>query len=313
MIIRFVRGAGVMAFSAMLLVVAAAAQPASATSATEVQQNPPNWGLDRIDQRTGLDQLYSYETDAKDVTVYVIDSGVDAAHPDFGGRVQPGKDFLSGGTDTSDTNGHGTYLAGVAASKTFGVAKAAKIVPVRVIDAEGGGATDKIIAGIDWVTQNAQQPAVAVLGIGGTPNDQLDTAVRALAAVVPVALPAGGEATDAGGFSPGRVAEALTVGATDARDQVGPTSNYGEVVDLFAPGVDVPGPNAGGNGAKVLSGTSSAAAHVAGVAALYRALHPGATAAEVAKALVDGASVDVLAGVHEGTANRLLYSLSARA
>lgn len=301
MIIRLVRVLGAMALLVLV------AQPASAT---EVQQNPPNWGLDRIDQRTGLDQLYNYETDAKDVTVYVIDSGVDAAHPDFGGRVQPGKDFVNGGADTSDTNGHGTYLAGVAASRTYGVAKAAKIVPVRVIDAQGGGATDKIIAGIDWVTQNAQQPAVAVLGIGGAPNDQLDAAVRALAAVVPVALPAGGEATDAGGFSPGRVTEALTVGATDASDQVGPTSNYGEAVDLFAPGVDVPGPNAGGSGTKVLSGTSSAAAHVAGAAALYRALHPAASAADVAKALVDGASVDVLAGVHEGTANRLLYSVS---
>ncbi|MFK0247654.1 S8 family peptidase [Amycolatopsis azurea] len=299
MITRLVR---VMAALALLVFVA---QPASAT---EVQQNPPNWGLDRIDQRTGLDQLYHYDTDAKDVTVYVIDSGVDAAHPDFGGRVKPGKDFLNGGTDTSDTNGHGTYLAGVAASKSYGVAKGAQIVPIRVIDAQGGGATDKIIAGIDWVTQNAHQPAVAVLGIGGTANDQLDTAVRALAAVVPVALPAGGEATDAGRFSPGRVTEALTVGSTDASDQVGSTSNYGEVVDLFAPGVDVPGPNAGGSGGRVLSGTSSAAAHVAGVAALYRALHPDVAAPDVTKALVDLAAVDVLTGVHQGTANRLLQT-----
>ncbi|WP_410650285.1 S8 family peptidase [Amycolatopsis sp. cmx-4-54] len=295
-----------MAALALLVLVAPPA------SATEVQQNPPNWGLDRIDQRTGLDQLYHYEIEAKDVTVYVIDSGVDAAHPDFGGRVKPGKDFLNGGTDTTDTNGHGTYLAGVAASRTFGVAKGAQIVPVRVIDAQGGGATDKIIAGIDWVTQNAQQPAVAVLGIGGAANDRLDAAVRALAAVVPVALPAGGEATDAGKFSPGRVTEALTVGSTDASDQVGSTSNYGEVVDLFAPGVDVPGPDAGGSGGRMLSGTSSAAAHVAGVAALYRSLHPAASAPDVAKALVDLAAVDVLTGVHEGTANRVLQSPGAQ-
>ncbi|WET83316.1 S8 family peptidase [Amycolatopsis sp. QT-25] len=284
-------------------------QPASAA---EVQQNPPNWGLDRIDQRTGFDQLYHYGTDGKDVTVYVIDSGVDAAHPDFDGRVKPGKDFLDGGTDTTDTNGHGTYLAGLAASRTFGVAKAAQIIPVRVIDAQGGGATDEIIAGIDWVTQNAQQPAVAVLGIGGAANDRLDAAVRALAAVVPVALPAGGEAADAGKFSPGRVTEALTVGSTDASDRVESTSNHGEVVDLFAPGVDVPGPNAGGSGGKVLSGTSSAAAHVAGVAALYRSLHPAVAAPDVAKALVELAAVDVLTGVHEGTANRVLQSPGAQ-
>ncbi|WP_414942097.1 S8 family serine peptidase [Amycolatopsis sp. cmx-11-51] len=303
MIIRLVR------VMAALPLVVLLAQPASAT---EVQQNPPNWGLDRIDQRTGLDQLYHYETDAKDVTVYVIDSGVDAAHPDFVGRVKPGKDFLDGGTDTSDTNGHGTYLAGVAASRTFGVAKGAQIVPVRVVDAQGGGSMNKIIAGIDWVTQNARQPAVAVLGIGGAPNDRLDAAVRALAAVVPVALPAGGEATDAGQFSPARVAEALTVGSTDASDRIDPTSNQGQVVDLFAPGVDVPGPNVGGSGGRLLSGTSSAAAHVAGVAALYRALHPAVSATDVTKVLVDLASADVLTGVHAGTANRLLQSPGAQ-
>jgi subtilisin family serine protease len=238
----------------------------------------------------------------------VIDSGVDAKHPDFQGRVAPGRDFLNGGSDTSDTNGHGTRLAGIAAGKDHGVAKGAQIVPVRVLDQDGGGAIDRIIAGIDWVAQNAQQPAVAVLGIGGVPNDQLDAAVKRLATVLPIAVPAGGETADASGFSPGRVAEALTVGATDAQDRPDQASNFGQDVDLYAPGVDVPGPIAGGTGAGPESGTSMAAAFAAGVAALHLAQHPRATPAEVDDALVAAATPDALKGVPDGTANRLLYA-----
>jgi len=281
---------------------------APAGAAGGVQPDPPSWGLDRIDQHTGLDHAYHYATDASGVTIYVIDSGVDAKHPDFQGRVAPGRDFLNGGSDTTDTNGHGTRLAGIAAGKDYGVAKGAQIVPVRVLDKDGGGATDQIIAGIDWVAQNAQQPAVAVLGIGGVPNDQLDAAVRRLAAVVPVAVPAGSEKADASGFSPGRVAEALTVGATDNQDRPDKASNFGEDVDLYAPGVDVPGPVAGGTGANPESGTSMAAAFAAGAAALYRAQHPEATPDQVDQALVQAATPDALKEVPAGTANRLLYA-----
>lgn len=279
---------------------------APAVAAGGVQAKPPNWGLDRIDAATGLDQVYHYPADASAVTVYVIDTGVDAKHPDFGGRVAPGKDFLDGGSDTTDTNGHGTRLAGIAAGTAYGVAKGAQIVPVRVLDSGGGGATDEIVAGIDWVAQNAQQPAVAVLGIGGVPNDQLDAAVRGLAAVMPVALPAGDQNEDAGGHSPARVTEALTVGSVDVHDKIAGLSNYGQGVDLFAPGVDIPSPVAGGTSAGPYSGTSLAAAFVAGAAALYRAQHPDATPAQVGEALTQGATPDVLTGIPAGTANRLL-------
>jgi subtilisin family serine protease len=279
-----------------------------AVAAGGVQPDPPSWGLDRIDQRAGLDHAYHYAGDASGVTIYVIDSGVDAKHPDFEGRVAPGRDFLSGGSDTSDTNGHGTRLAGIAAGKDYGVAKGAQIVPVRVLDKDGGGATDQIIAGIDWVAQNARQPAVAVLGIGGVPNDQLDAAVKRLAAVVPIAVPAGSETADASGFSPGRVPEALTVGATDVQDHPDKASNFGQDVDLYAPGVAVPGPIAGAAGAGPESGTSMAAAFAAGVAALYRAQHPEAGPEQVDQALVQAATANALQGVPDGTANRLLYS-----
>ncbi|MEU8638822.1 S8 family peptidase [Amycolatopsis sp. NPDC048633] len=290
---------------AVVAVVLAGQTPAVA--ADGVQPDPPSWGLDRIDQRAGLDHAYHYASDASGVTIYVIDSGVDAKHPDFEGRVAPGRDFLNGGSDTSDTNGHGTRLAGIAAGKDYGVAKGAQIVPVRVLDKDGGGATDQIIAGIDWVAQNAQQPAVAVLGIGGVPNDQLDAAVKRLAAVVPIAVPAGSETADASGFSPGRVPEALTVGATDTQDHPDKASNFGQDVDLYAPGVAVPTPIAGGAGAGPESGTSMAAAFAAGAAALYLAQHPEAAPDQVDQALVQAATPDVLKGVPEGTANRLLY------
>ncbi|WP_439386529.1 S8 family peptidase [Amycolatopsis lexingtonensis] len=291
-----------------MLLAAVATVLAGPAAAAGVQPDPPSWGLDRIDQRTGLDHAYHYASDGSGVTIYVIDSGVDANHPDFQGRVAPGRDFLNGGSDTADTNGHGTRLAGIAAGKDYGVAKGAQIVPVRVLDKDGGGATDQIIAGIDWVAQNAQQPAVAVLGIGGVPNDQLDAAVKRLAAVVPIAVPAGSETADASGFSPGRVTEALTVGATDTQDHPDKASNFGQDVDLYAPGVDVPGPIAGGTGAGPESGTSMAAAFAAGVAALYRGRHPEMAPAQVDQALVQAATTDVLKGVPDGTANRLLYA-----
>lgn len=280
---------------------------APAAAAGGVQQDPPSWGLDRIDQRTGLDHAYRYGDDAAGVTIYVIDSGVDAQHPDFQGRVAPGRDFLGGGTDTTDTNGHGTRLAGIAAGRDYGVAKGAQIVPVRVLDKDGGGATEQIIAGLDWVAQNARQPAVAVLGVGGVPNDQLDAAVKRLATVLPIAVPAGSETADASGFSPGRVTEALTVGAIDDQDHPDKASNFGQDVDLYAPGVAVPSPIAGDTTAGPESGTSVAAAFAAGAAAIYLAQHPGSTPAQVDQALVRAATPDALKGVPEGTANRLLY------
>ncbi|QYN16602.1 S8 family peptidase [Amycolatopsis sp. DSM 110486] len=300
---------GLFSATTVFLLVVVGNSPALAASGTQV--NPPSWALDRIDQRTGLDQKYRYESDAADVTVYVIDSGVDAKHPDFQGRVQPGKDFLTTGADTSDTNGHGTRVAGIVAGRSYGVAKAAQIFPVRVLDKDGGGSTDNIIAGINWVAQNAHQPAVAVLGIGGVANEQLDNAVAGLAAVMPTVVPAGEGGEDDSQVSPARVPAALTVAASDVQDQVANFSDFGTPVDLYAPGVDIPAPIAGSSDVGTLSGTSMAAAVVAGAAAVYRSLHPDAAPADVDKALVQAATPDVLKNVPSGTANRLLCTLAA--
>ncbi|AXB49110.1 serine protease [Amycolatopsis albispora] len=272
------------------------------------QPNPPSWGLDRIDQRAGFDQLYRYETRAETVTAYVIDTGVNSL-PDLAGQVLAGKDFVDGDNNAADGNGHGTHLAAIIGGEKYGVAKDVKIVPVRVLDNNGSGTVANVVAGIDWVTKNAAQPAVAVLGVGGSPNTTIDNAVRALAAVVPVAVPAGGSASDAGNFSPARVPEALTVASSDQQDRAASSSNHGPSVDLYAPGVSIPSPTANG-GVRVLSGTSTAAAHVTGAAALYRALHPDASAPQAARAVVDAATKDKLSGVPTGTPNRLLYTLT---
>ncbi|MTD55362.1 S8 family peptidase [Amycolatopsis pithecellobii] len=290
----------------LLLTVAALATAPAAVADPAVQENPPSWGLDRIDQHDGaLDQRYHYDTTADEVTVYVIDTGVDAALPEFEGRVQPGRNFVNGTTETTDGNGDGTRLASIVGGKDFGVAKKVRIVPVKVLDDSGNGTLPGIISGIQWVAQNATQPAVAVLGIGGPGNVPLDNAVKALTAVMPVAVPAGWSATDVSTSSPGRVPEVLTVGATDDHDAIAAKSNFGAGVDLFAPGTAIPTAAPG----DPASGTSMAAAFVAGAAALYRAGHPAATAAEVSRALVDAATPGVLTGLPAGTPNRLLCTV----
>jgi len=293
----------------LLTVAAALALTPAAQADPGRQENPPSWGLDRIDQRDGAtDGLYSYATTADTVTAYVIDTGVDAKQPEFEGRVEQGKNFVEGNDDASDGNGDGTRLASILGGKDFGVAKKVRIVPVRVLDNTGNGRLTNILAGLDWVTKNARQPSVAVLGIGGPVNDALDNAVRQLAGVMPVAVPAGWAGSDAGLSSPGRVAEALTVGATDQANAIAPKSNTGPGIDVFAPGVDISSATIGGPA--TASGTSMAAAFVAGAAALYRAVHPEETPAEVSQAIVDSATQNVLTSVPEGTPNRLLCTVA---
>lgn len=297
------------AISLLLTVAATIAAASPAVADAGRQDNPPSWGLDRIDQRdNATDHLYRYDNTADQVTAYVIDTGVDASQPEFDGRVEPGQNFVDGNTDTSDGNGDGTRLASILGGKDYGVAKKVHIVPVKVLDSSGNGNLVSIITGIGWVAQNAKQPAVAVLGIGGPGNDQLDNAVKALAAVMPVAVPAGWSAADVSTSSPGRVPDVLTVGAMDQNDAMSPKSNFGAGVDVFAPGVDIPAAAPGG--VSPTSGTSMAAAFVAGAAALYRAANPSATPAQVAQALVDAATQNVLTGVPQGTPNRLLCTVS---
>ncbi|MFC9822774.1 S8 family peptidase [Streptomyces erythrochromogenes] len=277
---------------------------------SETQEKPPSWGLDRIDQAaTAGDQKYTYpDGGGEGVTAYVIDTGVRTTHKDFGGRATSGFDAIDNDETADDGNGHGTHVAGTIAGAAHGVAKKAKIVAVRVLDDNGSGTTEQVVAGIDWVTQNHSGPSVANMSLGGGADEALDAAVkRAVDAGVSFAVAAGNESSDAGQGSPSRVPEALTVASSTEDDQQSDFSNFGAVVDLYAPGSEITSAwNDSDTGVKTISGTSMASPHVAGAAALYLAAHPSATPADTAAALTGAATKGAIKNPSSGTANKLL-------
>ncbi|MFJ8160892.1 S8 family peptidase [Streptomyces sp. NPDC096136] len=274
------------------------------------QPGPPSWGLDRIDQRAlPLDQSYTYPDKAGEgVTAYIIDTGVRITHQDLAGRASYGYDAIDNDNTAQDGHGHGTHVAGTVAGSTYGVAKKAKIVGVRVLDNNGSGTTAQVVAGIDWVTRNAVKPAVANMSLGGGADSALDTAVRnSIASGITYGVAAGNESTDASTKSPARVAEAITVGATTSTDAKASYSNYGSILDLFAPGSSITSSwGTGDTATNTISGTSMATPHVVGAAALYLAQNPSSTPAQVRDGLVAAATPNVVTGPGTGSPNRLL-------
>ncbi|MFI7136282.1 S8 family peptidase [Streptomyces massasporeus] len=276
----------------------------------EATQYAPPWGLDRIDQpRLPLDLTYSYpETAGKAATVYVIDTGVRITHTEIAGRARHGYDFVDRDTNASDGNGHGTHVATTVAGRTYGVAKQSKIVSVRVLNNSGSGTLSGVIAGVDWVTLRRVRPAVANMSLGAGISTALDSAVRnSIASGVTYAVAAGNANANAASFSPARVSSALTVGATTLTDSRSSFSNYGPLLDMFAPGsLITAGWNTSDTATATLSGTSMATPHVAGAAAVYLTSHPSAGPATVRNALVIGATTGVLNDIGPGSPNRLL-------
>jgi len=248
------------------------------------------WGLDRIDEKfRPLDGNYTSNYTGAGVTAYIIDTGIRFSHSEFGGRAISGFDSVDGGS-AEDCHGHGTHVAGTTGGATYGVAKAVSLVAVRVLDCNGSGSWSGVIAGIDWVTgdHSPGEAAVANMSLGGGANSSVDTAVRnSIADGVSYAIAAGngnfiGRAQDACRYSPARVSEAMTIGATDSTDKKASWSNYGNCVDWFAPGVSITSAWKDSDSAtKTISGTSMATPHTAGAAALYLEENPGATPQQV--------------------------------
>lgn len=287
---------------------------------TGAVQSNATWGLDRVDQAAlPLDSSFQYpDNGGRDVNIYVVDTGVRTTHQEFTGRVLPGRNFVSSGgflfggsvnpDDFEDCNGHGTHVAGTAAGSTYGVAKQANVVPVRVLNCYGSGSTSAVIAGIDWVAGNHQKPAVANLSLGGFTSTALDTAVaNAVDAGVTMVVAAGNDNANACNGSPNRVPEALTVGATTHQDQRSSFSNFGACVDLFAPGSDITSAwYQSDTQTASLNGTSMAAPHAAGAAALYLGANPSATPGAVNVALVDDTVTGAISNAGNQSPNRLL-------
>jgi subtilisin family serine protease len=274
------------------------------------------WGLDRIDQRAlPLSTTFAYTRTGAGVTAYIVDTGILYGHAEFAGRAVAGYDAL-GGTG-ADCNGHGTHVSGTVGGTTYGVAKAVRLVAVRVLDCRGSGTNAGVIAGVDWVTADhvAGTPAVANMSLGGGASSTLDQAVqRAIADGVTFAVAAGngnflGWAQNACNYSPARVPEAITVSATDKTDKKASYANYGTCVDLFAPGNSITSSwYTSATATNTISGTSMAAPHVAGVAALYLEGAPAATPQQVRDAIVAGATTGVVTSAGTGSPNRLLYT-----
>lgn len=288
-----------------------AVEPDAPVRISGTQASPP-WGLDRIDQRSrALSASFSSATQGSGVDVYVVDTGVLRTHTEFTGRVATGWTGINDGYGTRDCNGHGTHVAGTAAGTVSGVAKKARIIPVRVLDCSGGGRTSGIIAGLNWITQNhaAGVPAVVNLSLGGPVSSTMDAALRAVIADGVVAVvAAGNERADACNVSPARVPAALTIAATNRYDRQAWFSNRGRCVDMFAPGVEIRSAwRLSNTSFNYLDGTSMAAPHVAGAAALLLS-RPGApTAVSVTAQLVTTATPGVVGDLSYATPNRLLF------
>ena len=277
----------------------------------DATQTGATWGIDRVDQRNlPLSGTYTYTNTGAGVTAYIIDTGINTTHNEFGGRASVGYDAIGDGRNGIDCNGHGTHVSGTVGGTTYGIAKSVTLKAVRVLDCSGSGSNSGVIAGVDWVTANHSGASVANMSLGGGASTALDNAVtNSINSGVSYAIAAGNSNKNACNYSPARTPSAMTVGATTSTDARASYSNYGACLDLFGPGSSITSSWIGSNSAtNTISGTSMATPHVAGVAALYLQSNPTASAATVRNALVANATSGKVTSAGRNSPNLLLFS-----
>ncbi|KAF8161600.1 serine protease [Crassisporium funariophilum] len=281
-----------------------------------VQENAP-WGLERISSLTkpanqdagALTYTYTYDdTAGEGVDIYIVDTGVYVDHTQFGGRARWGLSVE--GYAEADGHGHGTHCAGTAAGSQYGVAKNANIIAVKVLSDAGSGSISGIVTGLNWVISQAKlsgRPTIVSMSLGGGASTVLDNAIASLTeAGIHVAVAAGNSNTDAANTSPARSPTAITVGASTIADTRASFSNYGAVVDIFAPGLNVFSSWIGSNTAtNIISGTSMATPHIAGLIAYLVGKDGNVTPAEMATKLKGLSVKGVLTGIPSTTVNEL--------
>jgi len=277
---------------------------ADVTQSMDANGDP--WGLDRIDQGAlPLSGTYSYTTTGAGVHAYIIDTGIWTLHPEFGGRAN--NVFDAYGATGEDCNGHGTHVAGTIGAATYGVAKGVSLHGVRVLSCAGLGLTSDVIAGVDWVTANHVNPAVANMSLGGGKSSALDQAVTHLwNSGVFLAVAAGNDNVDACTESPSGAPSVFTVAASTKTDAKASYSNWGKCVEAYGPGSAIKSTFLAGT-TMTLSGTSMATPHVVGVAALYKATNGDQPSGTVSNWLITNATSGVITGNPSGTPNRLLF------
>lgn len=285
--------------------------PVTATVRAMNTVTADSWGLDRIDQPTGTNGTYSYTTTGTGVDIYIVDTGILATHNQFGARVSAGFSTIADAVGTSDCNGHGTHVAGTAAGSTLGVAPAANLIPIRVLDCNGSGTVSGVIAGVEWaIGHHTTTPAVMNLSLGAGKSDSLNAAIdRAFLDGITVIAAAGNSNVDACTVSPAsNVSSALTVGATTTTDARASYSNFGACLDVFAPGSDITSAwHTSASATNTISGTSMAAPHVAGLAARYLSAATTAVPSQVMDAIKNSSTPNVVTGAGTLSPNRLAY------
>lgn len=272
------------------------------------------WTLDRLDQSSlPLNQTYNYTNEAlgAGVRVYIVDTGINSAHSEFTGRIASGFSSIGSASSVEDCNGHGSHVSGLAAGTTYGAAKLATIVPVRVLDCDGTGSLLGVLQGLDWIAKNTTvgQAAVVNMSLGGEQNTYLDNAVTSLTSQgLAFVVAAGNSGLDACNTSPARVPGAITVAASSKTDSWPTFSNYGSCVDIIAPGVDAVSAWIGGASTLVsASGTSMAAGVVSGIVATqmsYGYQSPSALSSAITASAVSG----IVTSVPAATPNLLLQN-----